>query len=104
MSAVKARRTYHSLENTSPISDERIKEIAEETILRTPSAFNSQSTRVVVLFGAEHQKLWDITKEAVKAVAPAEQWPTSKKRLDGFKGGYGTVSRFIPPRKHEARL
>lgn len=95
LSAARARRTYYALQNKSPISDARINEIVKETILHTPSAFNSQSTRIVVLIGAEHEKLWDIAKEAVKAVAPAEQWPASEKKLDGFRGGYGTVSGIL---------
>ena len=93
LSAVKARRTYYQLESSSPISDERIQEIVNQVILHTPSSFNSQSTRALVLVGDEHKKLWgDIVKPAVKAVAPADAWPGSEKKLTGFENAYGTVS------------
>lgn len=34
----------------------------------TPSAFNSQTARLVVLFGEAHNKLWDITTETLRKV------------------------------------
>ena len=44
--------------------------VPNDTIKNAPSSFNSQSTRVVVLLGDEHTKLWEeIVKPAVKAVA-----------------------------------
>jgi hypothetical protein len=92
LAAIKARRTYYQLEPSSTISDERIQEIVNHVVLHTPSSFNSQSTRVLVLLGEEHQKLCgDIAKPAVKAVAPAEAWPTTEKKLSGFQNAYGTV-------------
>ncbi len=92
---VKARRTYYQLSDESPISDDRIHELVQEVIKHTPSSFNSQSTRAVVLLGDEHEKLWeDIVKPAVKAVAPPEAWEGSNKRLSGFAAAYGTVSTF----------
>ena len=93
LSAVKARRTYYQLDSSSTISDERIQELLNQVILNTPSAFNSQTTRALLLLGDEHKKLWnDITKPAVKAVAPAEAWPASDQKLTGFANAYGTVS------------
>jgi len=85
------RRTYYPLKNSSPISDARIQEIIKHAILHVPSSFNSQTTRVVLLLKAEHEKLWDITKEVVKAVAPPEQFEGTEKKLNGFRAGYGTV-------------
>jgi uncharacterized protein len=88
----KARRTYYGLKPESPISDEKIHEIVQQAVLHTPSSFNSQSTRVLVLLGDQHKKLWDdIVKPAVKAVAPPEAWEGSEKKLTGFSQGYGTI-------------
>ncbi|KIW19331.1 hypothetical protein PV08_03625 [Exophiala spinifera] len=99
LDAVKARRTIYQLSSESTIPDSRIKEIVEQAVLHVPSSFNSQSTRVVVLLGPEHKKLWaDIVKPAVKAVAPAEAWPASEQRLSGFEAGYGTVLFYEEPK------
>jgi len=99
LDAVKARRTYYQLTAESPIPDSKIHELVNQAVLHVPSSFNSQSTRVVVLLAAEHRKLWtDIVKPAVKAVAPAEAWPASETKLDGFNAGYGTVLFYEEPK------
>ncbi|KAG8420339.1 putative nitroreductase [Metarhizium acridum] len=65
----KARRTIYALDKNLPVSASRIRELVNETTLHTPSSFNSQSNRAVVLLGSEHDKLWDMTTTA---------WPCSK--------------------------
>lgn len=91
---IKNRRTYYQISASSPIPDSKITEIVSEALRHSPSSFNSQSTRVVVLLKEEHVKLWDIAKEALKSIVPAEQWPASEARLNGFQAGYGTVLFF----------
>merc|ERR1712093_186250 len=94
----KARRTHYALKPESPMSDDKIHEIVEQAILHTPSSFNSQSTRVLVLLADQHKKLWEeIVKPAVKAVAPPEAWESSEKRLSGFSNAYGTILFYEDP-------
>ncbi|KFZ11409.1 hypothetical protein V501_04789 [Pseudogymnoascus sp. VKM F-4519 (FW-2642)] len=95
LAAVKARRTYYSLKKESPIDDSKIQEIISQAILDAPSAFNSQSSRVIILLKDEHDKLWDIAKSALKAVVPADQYPATEKKLSNFQGAYGTVLFFV---------
>ena len=85
------RRTIYELKNESPISDDRIQDILKHALLHVPSAFNSQTTRIVLLVKEEHIKLWQIVKHIIKAKVPAEAWPTSKQRLSKFQAGYATV-------------
>jgi uncharacterized protein len=89
-----ARRTIYALNKEIPVPQWRIEKIIHHAILHVPSSFNSQTTRIVLLVGEEHDKLWEIAKESVKAVAPPKVWPTSEKKLNGFKAGYGTVRPF----------
>lgn len=90
--AIKNRRTYYSISNESPISDKQIEEILEFALLHVPSAFNSQTTRVVLLLGDQHKKLWDITKETLRKIVPAEQFGNTEAKIDGaFAAGYGTI-------------
>lgn len=91
LTLLKNRRTHYALSKSSPISDAAIQDIVKQCVLHVPSSFNSQSTRVVLLLKAEHDKLWEIVKETIKAVVPAEAWPQSEQKLNGFKAGYGTV-------------
>ena len=70
--ALKHRRTYYSITNQSPISDQEIECIVSTVVRHVPSAFNSQSTRVVLLLGESHKKLWKIVKDALKKIVPAD--------------------------------
>lgn len=89
--AVKSRRTYYQLTNESTIPDSRIEELVRDAILHCPSSFNSQSTRLVVLLKKEHEQLWDMVRDVLKAMVPEENFKTTQQKLFGFRGGYGTV-------------
>lgn len=93
--AMKHRRSYYSLTNSSLISDKEIQEIIEFVVSNAPSAFNSQSTRVVLLLGDHHKKLWDIVKGVLKAKISADAFQKTEAKIDGsFASGYGTVLFF----------
>ncbi|MBP1965148.1 nitroreductase family protein [Paenibacillus aceris] len=92
--AVKERRTYYGLSKGTVISNERIQEIVNEAVKHTPSAFNSQSARVVVLFGDQSDKLWSITKETLRKIVPAGSFAPTEERINGFSNGSGTVLFF----------
>lgn len=94
LETIKARRTYYALKKESTIPDAKIQEIIKEVVLHVPSSFNSQTTRVILLVKEEHDKLWEIVKDVIKAIVPADAWPASEQRLNGFKAGYGTVCDF----------
>ena len=97
--AVKARRTIYQLSNESTIPDSRIQELVKEAVLHTPSSFNSQTTRLVVLLKEHHTKMWDITTEVYKQQLPEDKFAHAKQRFDGFRAAYGTVRsqlRFCP--------
>ncbi|KAK7954949.1 nucleolar complex protein 14 [Apiospora saccharicola] len=91
---IKNRRTYYPLSKDLPISAERISEIVKEAVLHTPSSFNAQSNRVVVLLGADHEKLWDIAIEILKAIVPADAFQATADKMGMFKGAAGTVLFF----------
>ena len=93
--ALKHRRTYYSITNQSPISDQEIECIVSTVVRHVPSAFNSQSTRVVLLLGESHKKLWKIVKDALKKIVPADAFVKTEEKIDhSFACGYGTVLFF----------
>ena len=93
--ALKHRRTYYSITNQSPVSDEEIERIVNLAVTHVPSAFNSQSTRVVLLLGENHKKLWHIVKETLRKIVPPEVFKTTEAKIDNsFASGYGTVLFF----------
>lgn len=93
--ALKHRRTYYSISNQSPISDSEIEQIVNFAVTHVPSAFNSQSTRAVLLLGDSHQKLWTIVKDTLKKIVPAEAFVKTEEKINhSFAAGYGTVLFF----------
>ncbi|UNU74163.1 nitroreductase family protein [Moraxella nasovis] len=88
------RRSIYHLGNNLPVDNTDIKKIIEHAVLHTPSAFNSQSTRLVVLFGDEHKKLWSLTEMELRKIVPAEKFKSTEQKLNGFKNGAGTVLFF----------
>lgn len=93
--AVTERRSYYALGDGQITSDERVMALVREAVRQGPSAFNSQSGRLVVLFGDQHRRLWDITKNILKNILPAEGFAATKEKIEGcFEAGHGTVLFF----------
>ncbi|MBH1939520.1 nitroreductase family protein [Mobilitalea sibirica] len=91
---IENRRSIYAIAKASPISDEEIRHIVEHAVKYVPSSFNSQSARVVLLIGDQHDKLWEITREALRKIVPEGSFDQTDKKIDSFKNGYGTVMFF----------
>ncbi|MDR3565987.1 MAG: nitroreductase family protein [Negativicutes bacterium] len=95
LEAVKARRTYYAISKDPIVTDERIKEIVSDAVKHVPSPFNSQSSRVVILLGEQHNRLWDIVKGELKKIIPAESFQATEDKINGsFRSGYGSILYF----------
>lgn len=92
--AIKERRSYYGINKEVGVSDEKIKEIVEFAVKHTPSAFNSQSSRLVVLTGSAHDKLWDITTQALRKAVGEGDFSGTQQKMDSFKAGYGSILFF----------
>lgn len=89
------RRSIYALSDQLPVSNDEIVKLVEHAVLHTPSAFNSQSTRIVVLFGDDHNKLWQITEDTLRDIVDnEEQFDATKQKMDDFKAGAGTIMFF----------
>ena len=92
--AIEGRRSHYAISKEKVVSDEKIKEIIEHAVKHTPSAFNSQTARVILLLGQEHTKLWNITKEALRKMLSEDRFPATEEKINSFSAGYGTVLFF----------
>ncbi|MDU4695521.1 MULTISPECIES: nitroreductase family protein [Paenibacillus] len=92
--AVKTRRSIYAIGKDIPVSEDQIEEIVKNAVLYTPSSFNSQSARVVVLLNEQHDKLWDLTKETLRKVVPADSFAPTEEKMASFRSGRGTVLFF----------
>jgi len=93
-SVLKERRSYYGINKDVQVSDERIKEIVEFAVKHTPSAFNSQTARLVVLTGKSHDELWNITTDTLRKVVGDRDFTGTQQKMVSFKSGYGTVLFF----------
>ncbi|KOS29208.1 nitroreductase [Bacillus anthracis] len=91
--AIVNRRSIRKVTKNDAITKERIEEVLK-TALHAPTSFNTQSARIVVLLGEEHDKLWDITKETLRKIVPEENFAATEEKMNAFKAGYGTVLFF----------
>ncbi|KKW68100.1 nitroreductase [Lampropedia cohaerens] len=91
---LRQRRTQYALDKTLPISREATTELIQQAVEAAPSAFNSQSSRVVILFGGASDKVWTFAKDALRPLIPADEFADTQAKLDGFAAGAGTILFF----------
>lgn len=93
--ALAHRRSHYALAPESPIDDTQIEELLRFAVEHVPSAFNSQSARLVLLLHEHHRALWEVVKHTLKAIVPAEAFVATEQKIDrSFASGYGTVLFF----------
>ncbi|OJD14894.1 hypothetical protein AJ78_04810 [Emergomyces pasteurianus Ep9510] len=94
----KGRRSIYQLTNESTISDARIEELLSAVLLHTPSSFNSQSARIVLLLKDDHQKLWDIAREEASATLPPDIYQNLyNPRITLYRAAYGSALFYEDP-------
>lgn len=101
ISAVADRRSFYQLSDESTISDSRLEELVQKVLLATPSAFNTQSSRIVVLLGAEHRKLWDIVRATIAPLVSGEQAKTTEAKIASLQAAYGSILFFEDPSAYD---
>jgi predicted oxidoreductase (fatty acid repression mutant protein) len=89
--SLKQRRTQYALGKNVSLDREALTQRIKEAIRHTPSSFNSQSSRAVILFGEQSEKFWELTKQALSRIVPAEAFAPTAAKLDSFAAGVGTV-------------
>ena len=92
--AVIHRRTNYALGKNIPVLPSQIVAAVERMTKEVPSAFNMQSARVVLAMGEHHDKVWDITKETLRKIVPADKFGGTEAKLNSFAAGYGTILFF----------
>ncbi|AWV86372.1 nitroreductase family protein [Acinetobacter radioresistens] len=91
MNHVKNRRTIYAIGNNVNVDQAKIEETIREAIKHSPSSFNSQSSRAAILFGESHTKFWEIVRETLRKIVPAEAFAATDGKISSFAAGYGTV-------------
>lgn len=91
---LKKRRSIYHLGPTPPLAEAEISRLIKEAVKYTPSAFNSQSARAVILFGQQNIKLWQIVQNTLQKIVPADKFSPTAQKIASFAAGNGTILFF----------
>lgn len=94
ISSLTKRRTNYALGKNITASNKEIVDEIRELIVQVPTAFNMQSSRVIIAFGSNHEKIWQITKDILKKIVAPDNFAGTAKKIDSFAAAYGTILYF----------
>ena len=94
MEAVENRRSIYALGCRRVAEPGRIQELVSFALKHVPSPFNSQSARIVVLFGSESNKFWTIARDELRKIVPADAFAATEEKIASFDAGLGTILFF----------
>ena len=88
---IKQRRTIYAVGKNVALTPEQIESVIKEAVNHSPSAFNSQTSRIVTLFGESHFQFWNIVRETLRKIVPEAAFEGTNTKINSFAAGYGTV-------------
>lgn len=91
---INKRRSIYNLDNQITIPEEQVTAMISECLKQAPTAFNSQSARLVVLYQNAHKRFWTKTLLELKNVAPANKLIALEQKISSFSRAYGTILFF----------
>ncbi|WP_180093642.1 MULTISPECIES: nitroreductase family protein [unclassified Acinetobacter] len=91
LNQIEQRRTIYSIGNNVTLSQDEIEQTIKDAVRLSPSSFNSQTSRVVILFGDAHQKFWDIVRETLRKIVPTDAFEGTNGKINSFAAGFGTA-------------
>jgi uncharacterized protein len=88
---IKKRRTIYAIGKNVTLSKEEVESTIREAVRHSPSSFNSQTSRIVTLYGESHTSFWNIVRETLRKIVPEEAFAGTNAKIDSFAAGYGTI-------------
>lgn len=88
---IKQRRTIYAVGKNVALTTEQIESVIKEAVNHSPSAFNSQTSRIVTLFGESHLQFWNVVRETLRKIVPDAAFEGTNAKINSFAAGYGTV-------------
>lgn len=89
---MKKRRSIYALGPNLKQDPDEIFNLVKQVVRDSPTAFNSQTTRAVVLFGKSSDKVWDIVEDTLRGIVKDDQsFAKTKEKIASFRAGFGTI-------------
>ena len=108
--AIGHRRTCYHLGPHQLVATDEIIDMLDTVLLNIPSAFNAQSTRLVLLMGEHHLRLWEIVKQRLAEIVASGNLERTREKIDScFAAGCGTIlfyedTRVVEQQKREYEI
>lgn len=94
--SLEKRRSYYKINKELPLSEKELEEKIKRVTELVPDAFNMKSARVVILWGAKSDELWDMVYRVFNGAV-------SRQKIDSFKAGAGTILFFYDEKTIEEK-
>lgn len=91
LEAITQRRTQYALGRNVSQTPAELTALIQEAVRQAPSSFNSQSSRAVILHGEQSVAFWDIVKDELRKIVPADAFAGTEAKINSFAAGTGTV-------------
>ncbi|MFD2114779.1 nitroreductase family protein [Paenibacillus yanchengensis] len=88
------RRSTYALGKNLEQTEEILQYTIMEAIKHSPTAFNSQTSRAVILFNEHHNKLWNLVEEKLRSIVPAENFARTEEKIESFRAGFASILFF----------
>ncbi|WP_111895274.1 nitroreductase family protein [Acinetobacter sp. MB5] len=85
------RRSIYAIGRNLQQSPAELEALIQHAVKASPSAFNSQSSRAVILFGQSHENFWSIVLETLRKLVPSDAFAATQQKIQSFAAGTGTV-------------
>lgn len=95
LNTLKQRRSIYALGTNVKQNEDEIAGLIKEAIKESPSAFNGQTVRALILFGDASNSVWDIVEKRLKSEVPTDEaYKKTQDKIATFRAGFGTVLFF----------
>lgn len=91
LDAITRRRSQYALGRNVSLGQDALTTLIQQAVRQAPSSFNSQSSRALILHGEQSVAFWDIVKDELRKIVPAEAFAATEGKINSFAAGTGTV-------------
>lgn len=91
---ISKRRSVYQIGVSVQETEPEITEMIKACLYEAPSAFNSQSTRLVLLYGNAYQSFWCMVHDTLEKIVPQDKFDLTQQRIKSFAAGIGTILYF----------
>ncbi len=90
--AIKARRSNYDLTKEMTLGKAELEKLLADALEHSPTGFNSQSSRIVLALGAEHELLWNLILKGIEnEIGGTPAFVKSKEKIDSLRQSAGTI-------------